>query len=64
MRNALATSTEALRRQIADMQGKAVKQRQEIARLMRQVEQLQADKAGLRFDLTKAKARIAQMEAQ
>lgn len=60
----MTDTPEALRRQIADMQGKAVKQRSEIARLTRQVEQLQADKAGLRFDLTKAKARIAQMEAQ
>ena len=60
----MTDTSEALRRQIADMQGKAVKQRQEIARLTRQVEQLQADKAALRFDLTKAEARIAQMEAQ
>lgn len=60
----MTDTTEALRSQIADMQGKAAKQRSEIARLTRQVEQLQSDKAALRFDLNKMKARIAQMEAQ
>lgn len=50
--------------QVAGLQGKNNRQRQEIARLTRQVEQLQSDKSGLLFDLSKAKARIAQMEAQ
>lgn len=50
--------------QVAGLQGKNNRQRQEIARLTRQVEQLQSDKSGLSFDLNKMKARIAQMEAQ
>lgn len=60
----MTDATEVLLRHIADMQGKVIKQRSEIARLTRQVEQLQSDKAALRFDLHKVKARIAQMEAQ
>lgn len=45
------------KKQIADMQSKALKQRQEIARLTRQNEALAADKADLRHDLYKAEAR-------
>ena len=41
---------------------KTTKQRQEIARLTREVEQLKSDKANLLFDLNKARAHIAQLE--
>lgn len=47
---------------IATLQAKLVKQRQEIARLTREVEQLRADKAGLRFDLHKAQAAASYLE--
>lgn len=47
---------------IATLQAKLVKQRQEIARLTREVEQLRADKAGLRFDLHKAQAAAKYLE--
>lgn len=53
----------ALRRQIADMQSKMQKQRNEIGRLTREAEQLRADKATLRFDLHKARARADQLDA-
>lgn len=49
-----------LARQLEQLQGKALKQRQEIARLTRLVEQLQADKAALRFDLHKAQVALSQ----
>ena len=50
------------RSQVADLQSKNNRQRQEIARLTRQIEQLQSDKSGLLFDLNKAKAKIALLE--
>lgn len=53
----------ALRRQIADLQAKLQKQRQEVARLTREAETLKADKAALRFDLNKARARADQLAA-
>lgn len=59
----VASENAALRRQIADLQGKIVKQRQEIARLTDDNEKLRADKAGLRFDLEKAKTRADQLAA-
>lgn len=52
-----------LRRQIADMQAKQQKQRNEIGRLKRLAAQLQADKAALRHDLTKAKTSADQLAA-
>jgi predicted RNase H-like nuclease (RuvC/YqgF family) len=45
---------------VADMQKKLHKQRQEIARLTREIEQLTADKANLRFDLHKIRAAAQQ----
>ena len=48
--------------QVADLQSKNARQRQEIARLTRHIEQLQSDKSGLLFDLSKAKAKIALLE--
>lgn len=59
----VATENATLRRQLADLQGKIVKQRQEIARLTSDNEKLRADKAGLRFDLEKAKKRADQLAA-
>ena len=59
----VASDNAALRRQIADLQGKIVKQRQEVARLTADNEKLRADKAGLRFDLEKAKKRADQLAA-
>lgn len=50
-------------RLIADMQAKQQRQRNEIGRLERLVAQLQADKAALRHDLTKAKTRADQLAA-
>lgn len=49
---------------LAKAQAKTAKQAQEIARLARMVEQLKSDKAGLRFDLNKARAQIAQLKGQ
>lgn len=49
--------------QIADMQAKLQKQRNEIGRLTRVVAALESDKRSLRFDLHKANARIEQMKA-
>ena len=49
--------------QIADMQAKLQKQRNEIGRLTRVVAALESDKRALRFDLHKATARIEQMKA-
>ena len=46
---------------IAGLQSKLQKQKNEIGRLTRQVEALKADKRDLRFDLHKARARIAQI---
>lgn len=43
---------------IAALQSKALKQRQEIARLTAENEALRAEKAALRFDLHKARAAI------
>lgn len=60
----MTDTTEALRRQIGHMQRKINRQRQAGAQLNAANEKLRAEKSGLRFDLTKAKARIAQMEAQ
>lgn len=45
---------------VADMQKKLHKQRQEIARLTRLIEQLQSDKANLSFDLHKIRAAAQQ----
>lgn len=45
---------------VADMQKKLHKQRQEIARLTREIEQLTSDKANLRFDLNKLRAAAQQ----
>lgn len=50
-------------RQVADLQGKLQKQRNEIGRITKQMEALTADKASLRFDLHKAKARADQLDA-
>ena len=44
------------------MQQKLLKQRNEIARLTKLVEQLNSDKANLRFDLHKANAHIKQLQ--
>lgn len=52
-----------MQRRIRDGETKRQKQAQEIARLTRLVAQLQADKADLRFDLAKAKARADQLQA-
>ena len=49
--------------QISALQAKLVKQRQEIARLTREIEQLKADKASLRFDLHKAQVALEQRRA-
>lgn len=46
---------------IADLQSKLQKQRNEIGRLTRVVAALESDKRGMRFDLHKANARIAQI---
>lgn len=53
----------AQRSQIADLQAKLQKQRNEIGRLTKEAEALRADKAALRFDLHKAKARADQLAA-
>ena len=53
-----APSTQA----IAAMQQKLLKQRNEIARLTKLIEQLNSDKANLRFDLHKANAHIKQLQ--
>lgn len=53
----------AQRQQIADLQAKLQKQRNELARHDRRIKELEADKANLRFDLTKAKARADQLAA-
>lgn len=44
------------------MQQKLLKQRNEIARLTKLIEQLNSDKANLRFDLHKANAHIKQLQ--
>ena len=46
----------------AALESKIAKQRQEIARLTRDNEQLRADKANLRHDLLKAQAALRQRE--
>lgn len=51
-----AKARETAERNCKAIQAKADKQRQEIGRLTREVEQLKADKAALRFDIAKAKA--------
>lgn len=51
------------RRQIADQQAKLQKQKNEIARQDKRIKELEADKANLRFDLAKAKARADQLAA-
>lgn len=52
-----------LRRQIADLQAKQQKQRNEIGRLQKAVEDLEADKRNLKADLVMARKRAEQLAA-
>ena len=53
-----------LTRLCGELKSKAVKQRQEIARLTREAEQLRSDKANLLFDLVKERTLTALLREQ